>query len=150
MRHARKGFTVMEVLVASIIGSVVAGGTLMAFVAAAKMTDRQSNPATEEAMDYAQQVLEQLRNAVDVNPRPNATFAALAGLGWIDALFPVPPGQAGTETIQNMSGSPPVSPKRKFCVKPQTCGGAVGDCYSVLVKVCWNGTTCPANGSACP
>ncbi|GEM_PF-863947 len=137
------GFTLIEVVVAALIASIVAAGTLMAFITAARMSARQGSPAYAEASGYAQQTLERIRNAVAAD---DAWFQTQAAVGtWIaDAL----PGGGGSESIQALPA------KRCYLVTPQDCDndGAVAsppaeqDCYSVSVQVCWRdlaGCLCP-------
>lgn len=141
------GFTLIEVIVASLIASLVAGGTLAAFIAAARMTARQGSPAYAEASGFAQQTLERIRNAVAADDTWFQTQVAIGG--WIaDGL----PGGGGSESIQ--TPPPPGNAKRCYLVTPQDCDndGAVAnppaeqDCYSVSVQVCWRDLT----GCLCP
>lgn len=132
----RAGFTLMEVIMASVIASLVAGGTLAAFIAAARMTARQGSPAYAEAGGFAQQTLERIRNAVAAD---DTWFQTQAAIGtWIaDAL----PGGGGSESIQALPA------KRCYLVTPRDCDALPGnDCYSVSVQVCWRDFT----GCLCP
>ncbi len=63
-RRANSGFTMFEVLVSSAIGAVIAGGTMTAFVTAARLVKDQDNPVKLEATSYAQQTIERFRNRI--------------------------------------------------------------------------------------
>ena len=137
-RDAR-GFTLVEVLVASVIASVVAGGTLASYVAAARMMRAQSNPASGEAAGYAQDTIERYRNSVACdnaawfNP---ANCAPALPAGWQADLLP---GGGGTDSILNTGA------RRCFRLTPQNCdtNPADNDCIQIDVQVCWNGAPCP-------
>ena len=61
----RGGFTLVEVLAASVVASVLAGGTLAAYIAASRMAARGvDHMARIEAEGYAQETLEKFRNHV--------------------------------------------------------------------------------------
>ncbi|MBI2495741.1 MAG: prepilin-type N-terminal cleavage/methylation domain-containing protein [Candidatus Omnitrophica bacterium] len=133
------GFSLVEVLVASVIGTVVVGGSMMAFVAASRMMQTQNTPAFAEAAGYAQQTLEKYRNMIACdspwfNP---ATCAPLPLNTWTEDSLPLP-GSGGTESFLS-SGV-----KRCYQVTPQDCDGTggVGDCLKVEAQVCWNGASC--------
>ena len=126
---------------ASVIASVVAAGTLAAFVSAARITQRQNSPEHAEASGYAQQTLERIRNAVAAIAPPVTTWFQDNATGmWIDDPLP---GGGGTESIQGHGA------KRCYLVTPQDCDNdgtpadptanppAEEDCYSVSVQVCW-------------
>ncbi len=150
----RRGFTLIEVMIASVITSLVAAGTFMAFVAAARMNREQNNPQAAEAAGYAQQTIERFRSLIACSPAdipaspwfdPNCN--ATLPVGWQnDALPPGGPG-AGSESLLNTP-----NPLRRYCVTAADCDGVggVGDCYSIQVKVCWKGIVCPAVGAPCP
>ena len=137
------GFTLIEVLVASAIGAVVAGGSVMAVVAASRMLRAQSGSGSAEAAQYAQQTLERFRNMIACSPPwfdavTCAPVIAPGGLptGWTND--PLPLATPGTETILTTVS------KRCYKVTPQDCDGAPGnDCFNVEAQVCWNGTACP-------
>ena len=154
---APQGFTFIELMMASVIATVIAGGTMAAFVTAAKIMREQDVGAYAEANGYAVQAAEQFRNKVGCaqTGELNAWFdgsPACAPTGNIPSTWttaPLPSGGGTTETIQNDNAV------RKYCVVPADCDGVggVGDCLTVYVKVCWNGTvpgTCPADGAPCP
>ena len=141
------GFTIIETMVASVIASVVAGGTMMAFVTAARINRMQNAPALVEATLLAEQTLERHRNDVF----PNSPFLALGDspTTWNTWNPENPPGAGtgagGTESILYMNNYPA---RRCFQVHQEDCDndGTAGDCYAVRVQVCWNNLT----GCLCP
>ena len=137
MRAGWGGFTLIEVMVASAISAVVAGGTMMAFVTAARMVRAQNSPGMAEASGFAQQTLERLRNRVAAD---DTFFTAQAGPTWWDDPLPVPGAGTNSESILWE-----VPTSRKYRVTAEDCDGVVAgppDCYAVAVKVCWNGAAC--------
>jgi len=156
---AKQGFTLIEVMIASVITSLVAAGTFMAFVAAARMNREQNNPQNAEAAGYAQQTIERFRSRIACSPADipaspwfDANCNATLPVGWQDD--PLPPGNpgAGSESLLNSPNNVAPNPLRRYCVTAADCDGdaAVGDCYSIQVRVCWDGIVCPAVGAACP
>lgn len=151
MRRAA-GFSLIEVMMASVITSLVAAGTFMSFVAAARMTQAKNNPQNAEAADYAQQTIERFRSKIackqPADPTAqwfDANCAATLPVGWQDDPLP---GGGGTESILAIPGAPPA---RRYCVSPTNpLDCAAGDCYTIQVRICWNGTACPAAGAPCP
>lgn len=132
------GFTLMELLMASIISSVIAGGTMASFVAAARMVRDQNIPSNAEASNYAEDTIERYRNLVAYN---DATFAnwvtTNAGPAWhADPL----PGSGPAGSILS------VAHRRCFRVTPTNCDGVgpADDCFAVDVRVCWSDLSqCP-------
>lgn len=144
LRRRKAGFTLAELLIGSLIGSLVAGGTMMAFVTAARLNWQQGNPRTTEASLLAQETLERYRNhiACDGGWFDIATCAPNASLptAWTTDALP-DPASGGSETILGPAA------KRCFRVTQEDCDGAsgVGDCFAVQAKVCWGDdmTGCP-------
>ena len=145
MRQAR-GFTLVEMLVSSLIASVVAGGTMMAYVTAARITRQQNSSNTTEASLFAQETIERFRNRIAARlpteevPWPGANVGT-----WQDDPLPVDGG--GSDSILQTPGRA----TRVYCVMKVDCNGNgtvtdPDDCYGVQVKVCWNGTQCPTPG----
>ncbi len=137
--HTKHGFTFIELLASSVIVAVTAGGTLMAFVAAARMMSGQENPAVLEAAGYAQQMVEGMRNRV----AQDDPFLKIAPAIWVDANAPPPPFPAfpnppapGTKSIYTTS---PLPVKRCYRITQQDCDGVAGpgDCQEVEAQVCW-------------
>ena len=134
LRGLWSGFTLVEVLVATLLAAVVAGGTMMAYVTAARMAGGPATSASAEAAGYAQQTLEKFRNLVAANDPTYTTWLSTnAGPAWHgDAIV----GGGGSDSIQNMGAGA----RRCFRVTPEDCDGVggVGDCHAVQVRVCWN------------
>ena len=133
-------------MLASVITSVVAAGTMMSLVAAARMQADPNAPQTVEAADFAQQTIERFRSNIacrqpgDPTGWFDATCAATLPVGWQDD--PIPAG-AATESI--------LPAERRYCVQPTPPAEcAAGNCYTIQVQVCWNGAPCPAIGAPCP
>ncbi|MBI3010979.1 MAG: prepilin-type N-terminal cleavage/methylation domain-containing protein [Candidatus Omnitrophica bacterium] len=135
------GFSLVEVLVASAVGAVVVGGSMMAFVAASRMMQTQNTPAFSEAAGYAQQTLEKYRNMIACDSPwfvagtclPSASLPTT----WTEDPLPLS-GSGGTESFLSTGA------KRCYRVTSQDCDGAsgVGDCFAVEAQVCWNGASC--------
>lgn len=136
MRGSAAGFTLLEVLAASVLASVVAGGMMMAYIAAARMPPPRGIDPMLEANGLAQQTLEWIRNQVAAD---STFFATQAAAGWQEDPLPA---AGSSESILNQTAV------RRYCVRTADCAG-VGDCYAADAKVCWNGTPCPAIGSVC-
>lgn len=148
LRHTKNGFTFIELLASSVIVAVTAGGTLMAFVAAARMMTGRENPTLLEAAGYAQQMVEGMRNRVATDD----LFLTTAPPIWINAAlapppsnFPDPPSP-GTNSIYTTS--PLV--KRCYRITQVDCDGLSGTpeaCPEVQSQVCWGddltGCSCP-------
>ena len=135
MSRGGAGFAMVEVLVASLVASVVAGGTMMAFVAAARMMRTQDNPKLAEANNCAAQTIERFRNHVAAD---DTWLNDQVALGWqADALTDAVSGcGGGTESIQTLGTA-----KRCYRVSPSPACGP--QCYQLDVKVCWGPTACP-------
>jgi len=117
-----EGLTLIEIIVATVIGALVAGGTLMAFATSAKFAT-QVAPNRAEAAALAQQTLDRFRNFVaEGDPW-------LAPTPWTDDAIPTGP----LPSIANFG------PSRQYKVDPLDCDGdgTPGDCYQVQVKVQW-------------
>ena len=136
MLCGQRGVTLTEVLVASAITSMVAGGTLTAFVTAARIQQATNGPRTVEASGYAQQWLEALRNRVaDDDTFFSSKAPGGVSLGWQDddpatgvvrRVYRVDAKDCDGDGIVAGAGTPPEA-----------------DCYAVTVKMCWNQPTCP-------
>jgi len=138
----------LEVLVASVVASVVAVGTAAAFVTASRMTRERNNPTFAEASVHAQQTLDQFRNqlacdnAAWFNPA-NCQVVLPAGLPptWTSA------GEGLPNTGPGMLANDFPGAKRCYRVtRVLNCGGGalVPDCLRVEVRVCWTDVVnCP-------
>ena len=161
MRLTNGGFTLLEVLIASLVIAIVVVGTMSAFIVASRILGTQNSSVYAEASACAQQKLEKFRNhvAAAVAGASDTFLEDHAPLGWqidgSDDLSDCGSSNNSSISIRDTT-SPPV---RKFCVKRGDCNGngilaGVGsppevDCYALLTKVCWNGTPCPNNGDTC-
>lgn len=126
-----RGVTLIEIIAASVIGTLLAGGTMMAFVLAAK--NARTSLIEVEAAGLAQQTLEKYRNKIacdsgwyaPADPACDPTTLPLANTD--DALLP------GTPLLE-YGGT------RKYTVTQADCDGNLvpGDCLQVKVKVEWN------------
>ena len=136
---SNRGFTILEVLVASVIGGVVAAGTLMSFVTAGRIMAVQKNLSVAEATTFGQESMEHFRNHIACMPPWFDVNCAYVGpAGWAaDPLPPAPGG--GTESILNTVA------RRCYRVNQADCGSGLGGCFAVDVAVCWNN-----NLAACP
>ncbi|MBI4004127.1 MAG: hypothetical protein HY353_03815 [Candidatus Omnitrophica bacterium] len=131
----------MEVVIASLVASIVAGGTLMAFVASARMTTSQDLMTNAEASALAQEAVEQFRNRVTADPGDVMWWQTQAALtandGWVAEPLPA---TGGSESKLNAGA------KRCYRVRAADCDGVggAGDCYAVQSRVCWNDVSnCP-------
>ena len=129
----------VEVVIASLVASIVAGGTLMAFVTAARMTASQDPVANAEASALAQETVEKFRNFVGDDAMWNNWLTANADGSWHSD--PPVVGSGGSESKLTVAGA-----KRCYRVTPADCDGdgAADDCVAVQSRVCWN------NVSNCP
>ena len=134
MMDSERGVTLIEVIAAAVIGSVIAGGTMVAFVTALNISQRASQ-ATE--LDYlAQQTMERFRNRIACDDTwfaaPGCTAAAIPPTD-----DPIP----ATAPIQKF---PPTS--RKFTMTPGPDSPADTDTdpdyYIMQVRACANDPTC--------
>ena len=138
-----RGLTLVEVVIASLIASIVAGGTLTAFVASSRMMGSQDLVTNAEASALAQETIEQFRNRVTAIQADMDWWAAQAAStandGWVAELLP--PSVGGTESKLDAATS-----KRCYRVRVADCDGVggPGDCYAVQSRVCWNDVSiCP-------
>jgi len=143
-RRARAGFTLLEVLVAGVIMSVAAAGTMASLVAAARMVRQQNNTGTAEAAWYAQETAERFRNMMACdsawfNPA-NCNPAGPMPVGWTADPLPAPAGGPADQSILDAPA------RRCYRVTPTDFGGAAGnDYYRLDVRMCWNNdlVNCP-------
>jgi prepilin-type N-terminal cleavage/methylation domain-containing protein len=138
IHNPHRGFTLVEVVVSSVIGAVVVGGTMAAFVAAGRMIRQSDTMAVAEATGFAEQTLERLRNMVACDS------------AWFQApCAPNPPTGQVTDPLVTADGRPytggtdsilQMGPVRRCYVVTPACDG---ECFKVDVKVCWGDlTTC--------
>ena len=131
-----RGVTLVEVVVAAVIGALVAGGTLMAFVMAQQLTQISSTQV--EATYRAQQTIDRFRTRVACRQVGELSDA------WLDAscnattpftkVDELPPNGSGSVTAREYEVVPvdldPDGPG------PQTPDGQV-DYFKVVTKVTW-------------
>ena len=141
--HGCHGFTLVEVIIASLVVAVVAGGTMMAFIASANMTGPysmsrpQDLPTLAEANALAQQTIESLRNDVEMVGATESPVLATKAASGLWYCAPLPAGG----TASQLTGA-----ARRYRVVLADCDGVggAGDCYAVQSQVCWN-QTCPCS-----
>ena len=127
------GITLLEVLIAALMGAMIAGGTMLAFTTAKKTSVRGAGVV--EAADFAQQTIERFRNKIacdDPDWFSAATCATiLPAPAWTaDSL----PGSPGSLSMIGQGGS------RQYRVTPSDCDGdgTNGDCFQLDTKVAWS------------
>lgn len=122
MMRSNQGLSLIEILAASIIGAVVAGGTMTAFVMAAKLAT-QTAPSTLQSSYRVQQGLEKFRNHIACDS------------SWFDpSCGPVSPVIAAEPV--SLQGSPAT---RSYTVTPIDINGdGQNDLHQVMVKVEWD------------
>ncbi len=149
-RLNNKGLTLVEVIIASLVVAVVAGGTMMAFIASANMTGPYSGNVTSpnsvqgsqdlstlaEANDLAQQTVDSLRNEVQMVGATDSPVLQSKTPGQWYCGAAVPLAGSGSK----LTGSP----VRRYQVFKADCDGdgTTGDCYGLQSQVCWNNQVC--------
>ncbi len=137
-----RGFTMIEVLIASVIASIVIGGTMTAFVTASRMTRQQSGPANSDAALYVQQLLEAIRNHVAADSTWFSTRVGPVPATWAAWRNDDPPLSASCPSASIVCRTD-VNNGRKYFITyvDDTCDddGDTSDCYyAVTVRVCWD------------
>ena len=127
----QRGVTLFEILTASVVGSLIAGGTLMAFLMSARIS--QTSSSTVEAASLAQQTIERFRNRVacdDGTWYTNDSNCAPVAQNSTDPM----PGGAVQPSIQ-------MNATRTYQATPQDCDGdGAMDCQLMKVTVSWPGS----------
>ena len=118
---ASSGLTLLEVLIASVAMTVVAGGMMITFLMATRLS--QGSRSVDAAELLAQQTLERFRNRMACD---DAWFTApcdATALPGADTADPLPPGTG--------MGA------RTYTITPRDCdgNGTTGDCFQLVVKV---------------
>lgn len=137
MQH---GVTLVEVLIAAMVGVVIAGGTMLAFVTAKKVSTGAAGAV--EAADFAQQTIERFRNKIacdDPSWFDAATCRSGAGLptAWTKDPAGAGTGLPDSPGLLSMIGQ---GGDRQYKVTPVDCDGdgTIGDCFQVDTKVAWS------------
>ena len=145
---SRAGFTLLEALVAAIVGSIVVTAGMMAFVSASRITRTKNLPGKSEAASYAQQTIEKYRNyiACDTSWFTATTCAPTSSLPTVWTPDPLP-----TDLSTVGSGSILKLGTAKRCFKVSQIPDCVPGlnpiaCYDVNAQVCWDDLT----GCLCP
>ena len=141
LRLWRRGVTLLEVLIASSIGVVIAGGVMLALTTSKKVSMRAAGVV--EAAGFAQQTIERFRNKIacdDPNWFTAATCQAGAGL---PTIWTNDPADSAGDGLPNSPG--PLSMigqggRRQYRVTSLDCDGdgMSGDCFQVDTKVTWS------------
>ncbi len=139
MKLDNRGFSLVEIVVASLLVSVVAAGTMASFIAAARISQDINATTMTEGGGRARQVLESLRNSVGAG---SPVFTG-GDTGWVtipttgDISLP-----AGTSTSPLSINTQ--SSVNQYRMVPQDCDGdglVDAACYTVSVRQCWDGST---------
>ena len=124
-----RGFNLVEIIAAAVIGALLAGGTMTAFVMTMKTS--QAASAKSEATQLAQQTLERFRNEIACDS------------GWFNPAN-CQPGTLPSGTSDPLPGTSVLSKldasaSRKYTVEPADCDevGGPGDCFKVVTTVNW-------------
>ncbi len=131
------GFSFVELLIASLLISIVAAGTMASFIASARITQDENSSTMSEAGGRARQTLESLRNKVSATD----TFFSTSKNAWQPVTTGVSGGSTGGTSASPLSVGYQKS-ENEYRVFPQDCDGdgTKGDCYSVAVRQCWDGS----------
>lgn len=138
-QRVSKGFTFIEVLVASAIVALMAGGTMLAFLLAARLS--QGASTLGDAGFFAQQTLEKFRNKIacrqtgESGPTPTPP-----GDTWYDASCAASvPSASPSDVLPAGQLKDRYGGARTYTVTSKDCDGVggAGDCLEVRVKVTW-------------
>ncbi len=126
--QTERGVTLIEILAASLIGALLAGGSLIAFTASALMT--RESVTMVEASDYAVQTIEAYRNRIACDDVWFDASCNLLPQAWAPDAPAFPAGQSALQ---------PFFFDRQYQVVPLDCDGVggTGDCYQVDVRLRW-------------
>ena len=136
------GFTLIEVVVASLLAAILAGGTLISFLVSAKIT--RESVTVAEATAYAAQTIEEFRNEIACDQPWFNDPGIECGFSGIDGELPVtltshdlPPAAQSALRILEFNTT------REYEVWARDCDGdtVVGDCYQVTVRLTWEQPT---------
>ena len=118
--------TLLELTAAAVLGSLIAGATMMAFMTATKVS-RQSS-TNRDLMPAVQETLEKYRNRIACDdPWFNLATCVMAAQNAVNEPAPLAP------SLLAMGGT------RDYTMTPADCDGdgTVGDCYRASVHINW-------------
>lgn len=119
-RLLNRGLTLIEVLIASVILGLLAGGTLMVFVTAVRIS--KATGVNQQTIFSAQQTIERYRNKIACRQGGEGATDA-----WYDGptadCLPNPPGGSQVDAVTGAT----------YQVSPVDCAGTLGDCLQVTV-----------------
>ena len=126
----------MEIMVSTVIGGLMAGGVMLAFLTSMKLSGGASNIA--EAAFYTQQTLERFRNKIACRQTGEGATDT-----WYDtSCNPASPIDAGPQN-DVLPGTAPIKVNfgatRQYQVTSVDCDGVggAGDCLQVEAKGTW-------------
>lgn len=122
-----QGLSLIEIIAASVVGALLAGGTMTAFVMGLKTS--QQSLSTAQATQLAQQTLERFRDKI----------ACQNGRWYNDSCAPTLPSGAVDDDLPPGSALATFDGSRKYTVTKEDCDGdgTVGDCLQVVSRVTW-------------
>jgi prepilin-type N-terminal cleavage/methylation domain-containing protein len=131
MTGSQRGVTLLEILISSLIVSVVVGGTMMAYLTALRIA--REAIYFSEATAFAVQTFERFRSrmACDDAWLDPASCGAGVGLPVVWTADPLPGGAQGSKLPQG---------SRQYILAPgpdDFDGDGIRDYYQVMVKVSW-------------
>ena len=139
MSLGERGFTMIELLMATVILTVAIAGIMAARVTVSQIMRNQRNVSFAEASGYAQQTAERFRNDIACDSGwfdANCDVDPAALPGW--TADPLPAG--GSESIMTIDPTA----KRCYRVVPAPAGSCgTESCLQMDVRVCWHETPCP-------
>lgn len=135
MKPTRRGVTLVEIVVASVLATLIVGGTMLAFLMSAMLAQRHT-PNQAEGVFYAQQTIDRFRNRMACD---DPWFAGSANCSFQTPL-----------RDQRDDIKPDTSPllrapggSRRYTVQPVDLDrDGFTDYYQMTVKVCWNDASC--------
>ena len=139
MRMNQRGLTLVEIIIAAVLGVLVAAGTMMAFLTARRIST--TSPVETDATFLAQQTIERFRNRIACDdpwydPATSACDPSMLPAGSQldpDGINGIP----ASSLLAQYSGS-----QRTYEVKDDGCSGLYppnsGHCVTVTATVHWN------------
>lgn len=120
-----QGHSLAEVLIASVIMAVLAGGMMLSFLAAVRVSQRASTSIEESS--YAQQTLERYRNMI------------ACGAEWFDASCKAKVSGLPESAADPLPAGALYGGSREYTVTREDCDGVggPGDCLKVVAQVTW-------------